>query len=214
MSLKLSNVRFIVSIVASISKRLLPGIALASLLATQMTPAIGATGAEAAAARVQSLNDGLAAAAKKGDLHGATVRQIIDQSFNLQIMAQIVVGESWKDLSAAERADIVGSMARYTEAREAYEFHNFTGEPIRVDKNVQVRGLDALVRAEVLDPPDEPLQLIYRLREYAGQWQIIDVVYNGVSQLALQRADFAGTIATSGPSGLVKQMDAVTARLK
>jgi phospholipid transport system substrate-binding protein len=54
--------------------------------------------------------------------------------------------------------------------------------------------------------------LIYRLRESGGAWRIIDAVSGGVSQLAIQRADLATTIASGGAAGLAKrlaQLDAV-----
>ncbi len=169
---------------------------------------------DAAVVRVQQLDDALATAAKKGDLRGPKMRQTIEQSFNLSVMAQVAVGAPWGSLSATDKSSIVEALARFTEARFAHEFKDYSGQPIQIDQNVQTRGPDKLVRAEIRDP-GEPVQKIgYRLREYSGQWRIIDVIYNGVSQLATQRADFAGALQSGGAAGLVKSLDAATAKLK
>ena len=193
------------------------GAALAILLSTAAigaAPGVWAAEPDAAVARVQTLDETLAVAAKKGELRGPKMRQTLEQSFNLAIMAQVAVGAPWSTLSASDRSGIVDALSRYTEARFAHEFKDYGGQPIQIDPNVQVRGPDKLVRAEIRDP-GEPVQKIgYRLREYSGQWRIIDVIYNGVSQLATQRADFSGALQSGGAAGLIKSLDQATAKLK
>jgi phospholipid transport system substrate-binding protein len=167
-----------------------------------------------AVVRVQTLDDTLVSASKKGDLKSPRVRAAVDQAFNLQVMAQIAVGAPWATMSAAERASVVDALSRYTAARFAHEFNDFSGQSIKVDPTVMVRGVDKLVRAEVHEQGEPPLKIGYRMRDYPGGPKIIDVIYNGISQLATQRADFADAIATGGAAGLVKKLDAATAKLK
>ena len=193
--------------------RLVAATAIASALMAVAVP-VRAADADPALVRVTTLDDNLVSAARKGELRGGKVRQYIDQAFNLQIMAQIAVGAPWTTMSATERASIVDALSRYTEARYAYEFKDFSGQSIQVDPAVQVRGLDKLVRAEVRQSGEAPLKIGYRLREYGGVWKIIDVIYDGVSQLATQRSDFAEAVASGGARGLVKKLDAATAKLK
>ena len=173
-----------------------------------------AADADPAVARVQSLDDAIAQAARKGELRGGKMRQTLDQAFNLAVMAQVAVGATWSTLSAPDRASILESLSRYTEARFAHEFKDYGGAPMVIDPNVQTRGLDKLVRAEVREPGEAPQKIGYRLREYGGQWRVIDVIYNGVSQLATQRADFADALQNGGAAALVKKLDAATAKLK
>lgn len=194
--------------------RLLAALGVVCALSLGAVSLARAADADPALARVQALDEGLVSAARKGELRGGKVRQYIEQAFNLQIMAQIAVGAPWGAMSAGERASIVEALSRYTEARYAYEFKDFSGQSIQVDPNVQVRGLDHLVRAEVRQQGEQPLKIGYRLREYGGAWKIIDVIYDGVSQLATQRSDFAEAVSTGGASGLVKKLDAATAKLK
>jgi len=71
-----------------------------------------------------------------------------------------------------------------------------------------------LVKSRIVQAGEAPAALNYRLREYAGGWKIIDIYYEGVSQLATQRADFAGVLRTGGTSALVKRLDDLTASLR
>lgn len=199
------------------SRRVLAGTALAVLLSTaMMAPASLALAAETdgAVARVQSLDDTLTAAAKSGALSSAKVRDSLRESFNLSMMAQVAVGAPWATMSDKEHAAVIEAMSRYTEARYAREFRDFNTQTIVIDPVVQIRGPDRLVKAEIREKGEAPLKLGYRLREYNGQWRIIDVIYNGVSQLATQRSEFAETIRTGGAAALVKSLDQATARLK
>lgn len=192
----------------SIAARLLTVLVVAPASAAQ------AADADPAIVRVQSLSDALATSARKGELRGARMRQILDQAFNLQVMAEVAVGPAWNSFSAADRSSVLDALSRYTAARFAHEFADYGGQPIQIDPMVQVRGLDRLVRAEIRDPGEPPQKIGYRLREYAGQWRVIDVIYNGVSQLATQRSDFAGAISAGGAPALVKRLDQATAKLK
>jgi phospholipid transport system substrate-binding protein len=53
----------------------------------------------------------------------------------------------------------------------------------------------------------------YRMHLVDDKWMVIDVYLNGyVSQVALRRADFSSTVASSGASGLVMKIDQLAAK--
>ena len=188
--------------------------ALAALLIVGAAPVFAHAETDPVIARIQTLDDALVAGAKAGTLSSPKVRETLRESFNLTVMAQVAVGAPWATMSDKEHAAVVEAMSRYTEARYAREFRDFNNQTIVIDPVVQSRGPDRLVKAEIREKGEPPLKLGYRLREYNGQWRIIDVIYNGVSQLATQRSEFAETIRTGGAAALVKSLDQATARLK
>ena len=188
--------------------------ALAALLIVGAAPVLAHAETDPVIARIQTLDDALVAGAKAGTLSSPKVRETLRESFNLTVMAQVAVGAPWATMSDKEHAAVVEAMSRYTEARYAREFRDFNNQTIVIDPVVQSRGPDRLVKAEIREKGEPPLKLGYRLREYNGQWRIIDVIYNGVSQLATQRSEFADTIRTGGAAALVKSLDQATARLK
>ena len=188
--------------------------ALAALLIVGAAPVFAHAETDPVIARIQTLDDALVAGAKAGTLSSPKVRETLRESFNLAVMAQVAVGAPWATMSDKEHAAVIEAMSRYTEARYAREFRDFNNQTIVIDPVVQSRGPDRLVKAEIREKGEPPLKLGYRLREYNGQWRIIDVIYNGVSQLATQRSEFADTIRTGGAAALVKSLDQATARLK
>jgi phospholipid transport system substrate-binding protein len=158
----------------------------------------------------------LEARASKGTGAAVRIRRLrpmVDKTFNMPTMAQLVVGATWNGMSAPDRASLLASLSRYTAARLADEFNSFEGQKIVVNPEAPVRGPDKLVRSVLTQPGEAPVTLAYRMRIYDDVWRVIDVYYNGVSQVTTQRSDFASTLQSGGVGALVKRLDAMTAKL-
>jgi phospholipid transport system substrate-binding protein len=176
-------------------------------------PSYSQTAIDPAAARAEVFSSSLLTASKRGEARSPRLHVLIEQSFNIPVMAQIAVGPSWSSMSAAEHTAIVQALVRYTAARFEHDLGHFNGQKIVLDPAVQVRGPDHLIKGQLFEPGDAPVRLAYRIREYDGAWRIIDVFYDGVSQLATQRADFASSIS-SGAAAFVKKLDEASAKLR
>lgn len=115
----------------------------------------------------------------------------IRSTFNVHVMSAFIAGPAWASASPTEQTTATSAFTRYLVARFAHEFDNDEGQRFRIAPTVQSRGQDRLIQTEVTQTGSIPVHLDYRLRAYEGQWRIIDVYYDGVSQLATQRADVA-----------------------
>ena len=171
-----------------------------------------------AATRIDGLCGGLIDASKafKGVAPQARARKLeplVDTNFNLEAMAQFAIGDGWAKFSPSDRSALIAALNRYMAARYAHEFETYSGQHCVVDPTVVTRGVDKLVRSQIVDRDDKS-SVNYRLREYGGSWKVIDIYYEGVSQLATQRADFATTLRTSGAPGLIVKLNALTAAMR
>jgi phospholipid transport system substrate-binding protein len=129
------------------------------------------------------------------------------ETFDLPGMAQISVGPSWQMFSDMDRKAIVDAFERLTIANYAKHFTKFTGQKFTVDPMVKMRNSDKIVESKLLsDRSTVPFN--YRMRLVDGKWKVVDVFLNGyVSQLAVRRADFASTVASSGAPGLITKIN-------
>ena len=141
------------------------------------------------------------------------LQPLVDKYFEIGAMAHFAVGEPWAKWSAAERAVVVGALSRFTAARYASALDANHGQQCVVDPAVVTRGPDKLVKSKIVEPGDST-SVNYRLREAGGAWKVIDVYYEGVSQLVMQRADFAGVIRQKGAAGLVARLKELTAKMR
>jgi phospholipid transport system substrate-binding protein len=194
--------------------------ALAAALAVSAAAGTHAAPADPAAAQVERLCTGVVEAVKQAKGAGLQARAkkiqpVIEESFDIGVMAQFAVGPSaWETkVPASERSALVAALTRHTAARYAQEFDNYSGQRCVVDPNVQTRGPDKLVKSQIVEP-HETASVNYRLRQYGGTWKVIDVYYEGVSQLATERADFASTLQSGGASALVAKLNELTAKMR
>lgn len=181
------------------------------------SPALSLAADDPAAVRVQAFDGALIAAMKTGSA-GVKARSrgltpAVESDFDLPTMTRFAVGPGWASMTEAQHAALTSAFTRYTVANYANNFDSYGGQRFAI-AGVQTRGADKIVQVQLVSPHGAPVSLIYRLHEAPGGWRIIDIYFNGISQLTTRRADFATPLATGGAAGLVSHLDALTAKLE
>ena len=192
--------------------------ALALAVAPIIAPAV-AHAADPAQQRVEAFNAALIASMKSGKGPGIEGRArklqpAVDAAFDLPTMTRVAVGADWSKFSPAEQARLIKAFGRVAALNWAKNFDTYEGEKIVVG-GVDTRGVDKLVRNQIVPRRGEPTNLNFRLREAGGEgWKIVDVFYNGaISSIATQRSDFAATLRSGGAPALLKKLDDQADRL-
>lgn len=140
---------------------------------------------------------------------------VVRDLFDLDFMAQKIVGRHWKTASPEDQERIVDTFSRYTISNYAGRFSGWSGQEFqRLGEEPSARGT-VLVRTKLLDPEGNDVELDYRLRHTdAGGWQIIDIYFNGtVSELALRRSEYSSLIKREGLEALLAALDERIAEL-
>ena len=184
--------------------------------ALAFAPAALAAPADPAAARVDALHTAIIEMMKSGAGVRERARRItpaVEAAFDLATMTRFAVGPKWAQLTPAQQSALVAGFMRLTVANYAHNFDKFGGERFETDPNVQIRGADKIVQAKLIPPHDKPVALIYRMRQTPDGWKIIDVYYDGVSQLTTRRSDFAEPLASGGAEGLLAHLNASSEKL-
>ena len=190
---------------------------LPTLLAMTLTPgppvATAPAPGDPAVARIEGFYAALLDTMKRATTETYTERVArlqpeVDKLFNFPVMAQFAVGARWSAMSAADRRSIIEALSSYTARSYASAFSTLNGESLRVEPLPAIHGLDEMVRSEVASGTAAASHLNYRMRSYGGSWKVIDVYLNAVSQVTLQRSEFASTLATGGAPALVQKLDA------
>ena len=168
-----------------------------------------------AALQVQSLNTSLlqsmhAGAALPMSERYRQLEPAIEKAFALPLVTRLSVGPDWIKLTPDQQQALIAAFTRYTIANYAHNFRDFDGQKFAVDDNVSSRGADKIVRTQIIPRRDTPATLLYRMHEVDGVWKIIDVDYNGVSELILRRSDWAVALASGGAAGLIAHLNKVS----
>ena len=192
-------------------------LAFAALLAA--TPAASwAQAADPAVAPIETFNSALLATMKEGKSLGAEGRYrrlspAVEQTFDLPVMTRFAAGSAWTSYSTADQSALVKAFSRLTTANFAHNFSGYGGEQFKVNPAVQTRGLDKVVRSQIIPKSGDATDLNYRMRQSGGGWKVIDVYFGAISQLTAERSDFASTATAGNASGLIAKMNAQSEKL-
>lgn len=172
-------------------------------------------GGDSAIVQVQTLTSALLAAMRAGSRDSQPERYrklepVIEQVFALPFMTRLSVGPDWTHFASDQQTALIAAFSRYTIANYAHNFRHFGGQRFDVDRNVINHGADKIIRTSLTSPGETPASLLYRMRSVDGTWKIVDVYYNGISQLTLHRVQFASAIASGGAPALIAYLDRVS----
>ena len=165
-----------------------------------------------AVSQVQTLTDALLKSMRAGTTISMTERYkqlepTVEQVFAMPLVTRLAVGPEWAKFPPDQQKALIAAYTRFTVANYAHNFHSFDGQKFEIDDNVLSRGDDKVVRTRVIPAHDVPASLLYRMHEVDGTWKVIDVISDGVSQLALRRSDFAVAIAAGGAPALIAHLN-------
>ena len=182
-----------------------------ALTAVQTLP-VQAQAADPAVGQVQGFYDVLLASMKSGGSVKSRydkLKPAVEKAFDLPAMTATAVGPTWASLSDADKKALIEAFSRMTIANYAKNFDSFGGETFAVEPASITRGNDHFVKS-TMKTSKETIAFNYRTHQVGSDWKITDVYLAGnISQMAQKRSDFAATLASGGPQGLAKKIDAL-----
>jgi phospholipid transport system substrate-binding protein len=186
---------------------------LLSLAATALPASQAAS--DPAASQIELLDHALLDSMRAGPALNASDRYqklapAVEHAFDLPAMTAFAVGSAWSTFTPAQQQATIAAFTRLTISSYTHNFRTFAGEQFEVDPNVAVRGADRIVQSRLLPPHDPPVSLVYRMRESAGAWKIIDVYYGAISQLTTRRSDFSASLAAGGAPSLIAHLNSLS----
>ncbi|MXP64027.1 hopanoid biosynthesis protein HpnM [Roseomonas sp. M0104] len=136
----------------------------------------------------------------------------VRQAFDLPAMARLAVGARWSGFSAAEQAAVTEAFTRMSVASYARNFSGFGGQSFATDR-VEAHGEEKVVVTRLINPGESPVDLTYRMRDAGAGWKVIDVLHDSISELAMRRSEFAGSVRQGGAALLVQRLNELSERL-
>jgi phospholipid transport system substrate-binding protein len=195
--------------------------ALVEASAFSQAPAIAT---DTPAATVESLHRGLVALSRdrpNADLaeRFRALEPLIEETHDLPYIAEFALRRQWPMLSEADRARFIASFERLSVTTYASRFKNVTPDTFKTTQadSAAAGGADAgraQVHTAIVRPGDKDITLDYLLQQQDGAWRIINIVADGVSDLALKRAEYQRVLAGGSIDDLIEYVDEQTARLE
>jgi len=172
------------------------------------------------AATVASLQQALIAA--RPERPTATIEEryralepTIVATHDLPYIAEFALRRQWSSLTPEDRQQYVAAFQRLSVMTYAARFGNVGADAFRP---IAANAPDASGRVQVTTAirregqPDVSLE--YLLQKNGENWKIINIIADGVSDLALKRAEYQRLFVSGGIAGLIAELEQQTKRLE
>lgn len=172
---------------------------------------------ESPVATIETLQQGLIEAAT-GE---ATIEEryralepLIVRTHDLPYIAEFALRRQWNELGEPDRARFIAAFQRLSVMTYAARFAGVgasTFRPITQGAPGSAGRAEVATAVARANMPDVPLE--YLLREGPDGWRIINIVADGVSDLALKRAEYQRVFGSGGIEALIAELEEQTQRL-
>jgi phospholipid transport system substrate-binding protein len=177
-----------------------------------VTTPMASAGERAATQVVEKLHSTLLTVMKDGNQIGYQGRYdqlapVINSCFDMPFVARTVLGKYWETFNGEQRSRFVEVFTQLSIATYAANFKSYSGERFEVISDKEVSGGRILVQTHLIKSDRGKVQLDYLLHRTAGEWRVINIIAEGVSDLALKRADYSAFLKNKGFEALLKQLN-------
>jgi len=128
-------------------------------------------------------------------------------SHDLSKIARIVVGKEGEKLTEEQQKKLADVFTRISVASYAHNFKDFSGEEFIIDSEEETKNGGVVIHSHLTIPDDKPVKFDYMLKEKGASWRIINIIANGVSDLALKRSEYTAILQRDGFDALISQIN-------
>jgi phospholipid transport system substrate-binding protein len=160
---------------------------------------------------VKRLHESLTEAMREGSRLGYKGRlelltPSVNRTHDLDFIARTTLGNLWSKLSPDQQITFTDTFRQLSISSYADWFKSHEGEAFEfVDQQAMPRE-QVLVRSRIVKGKDEVARLDYVLRETKDGWRIINIMANGVSDLALKRVEYRSILERDGFPALIDML--------
>ncbi|MDH3231364.1 MAG: ABC transporter substrate-binding protein [Alphaproteobacteria bacterium] len=136
-------------------------------------------------------------------------RRLARKGFALNTIGQFVAGRHWRAMSDDQRTEFQDLFAEWLLSSYARRLGGYSGQSLEIVTSLELQNAarDIVVRTRVVYAGGQPpVAAEWRTREFNGGFKIIDVIVEGVSMAAAQRAEFDAVMRKIGVEGLLANL--------
>jgi phospholipid transport system substrate-binding protein len=129
---------------------------------------------------------------------------IVSGYFDFEEMAKRALGRPWKEQTPEKRREFAQLFKQLLFNTYINQLENYTGSNERVSYDSEkLEGDYALVKTHILYQGNNNISVEYRLHRDGGQWQVYDVIVEGISLVDNYRGQFGSILANESFDSLL-----------
>ncbi len=153
---------------------------------------------------------------KDKDIQNGNTQKVVDlvdkkvlPHFNFTHMTMLALGKDWRKANQQQQQQLTSEfktllVRTYSNALSSYRDQKIVYKPIKMSAG----DTDVLMRTEIIQPGNKPVQLDYSLEKLDSGWKVYDVVVAGISLVSNYREQFGQEVRNNGIDGLIASIAA------
>jgi phospholipid transport system substrate-binding protein len=159
---------------------------------------------------IQKLQSSLIQAMRDGPQLGYEGRfkvlsPVIDQSHDIELIIKTILGSTyWSQLDDNQKNLVIDTFRQLSIATYAGRFTQHEGEQFEVIEQRELPHEQMLVRSQLTKSDGGIVNFDYVLQQKEGRWRIVNILFDGVSDLAIKRGEYRSIMQRDGFSALIE----------
>lgn len=160
---------------------------------------------------VNRLHEALIKAMREGEKLGYRGRfellaPVVDQTHDLDFIARTTLGANWTQLDTEQQRTFTDVFRKLSIGTYAGWFKSHDGERFEFLEQQSMPRNQVMVRSSLVRLKEEPVRFDYILRQGKEGWRIVNILADGVSDLALKRVEYRAILQRDGFPTLIDML--------
>jgi len=130
----------------------------------------------------------------------------VKKSHDLPKIARIVVGKQWEELTAEQQNKLETVFSKLSVSAYAHNFKDYSGESFTFASEEETGRGGVVIHTNLHIPGEKDVKFDYMMKKKDDSWQIINIIADGVSDLALKRSDYTRVLSRDGFDALIAKI--------
>lgn len=131
----------------------------------------------------------------------------VKKSHDLPKIARIVVGKQWEELTVEQQNKLESVFSKLSVSAYAHNFKDYSGESFSFASEEETGRGGVVIHTNLHIPGEKDVKFDYMMKKKDDGWQIINIIADGVSDLALKRSDYTSVLSRDGFDALIAKIN-------
>lgn len=168
----------------------------------------------AASDAIVRLQAGLLAVMKAADQLGypgryQSLERIVNETHDLAYIGKLILKRYWETIDREQQSRYLATFRELTIATYAGRFDGYAGERFVVLDKVPLTRGRMQVKSQLIKPDGSEVNFNYIMHRSDGAWRIVNIVVDGVSDIALRRTQYNAVMKTDGIEVLLGRLQEI-----
>lgn len=131
---------------------------------------------------------------------------VVSGTHDMQAIARLVLSRAWPGLEPAQQEEFVSVFQELSVATYASRFDSFSGERFRLVSDKPGPKGSWIVKTALVKSDGDEIPFEYQMIRREGRWRILNIIVDGVSDVATKRAEYKSVLEQGGLPKLLREL--------